>query len=53
MYNILIAEPDQTSKVVLSRIIRHFYNDASLYCVSTDEEIIDTGRKEKNGTLSE
>lgn len=47
MYHILIAEPDQTMSLVLSRIIHRFDNDAKIFYAENSEEITEIGRKEK------
>lgn len=47
MYRILIAEPDQTMSLVLSRIIHRFDNDAKIFYAENRKEIIEIGRKEK------
>ena len=52
MYRILIAEPDQTMSLVLSRIIHRFDNDAKIFYAENREEIIEIGRKEKYNFFS-
>ena len=47
MYHILIAEPDQTMSLVLSRIIHRFDSDAKIYIAETEQEMLETSRKEK------
>ena len=45
MYNVLIAEPDQTMALVLSRIIHLFDNYAEIICANTDEDLYQIGRQ--------